>query len=589
MEHLVELSFALCAYAAEVKKETESAAEPAMTKDKRQTQGEYTLGYRIARKQEQVAPVEEPQDDDKPVSRSDAEQYRPGQVFSLNTQELLELQPERKAPLSSNQLLQQLYRPQQTEQKQNLQQIYYLEPQAARQVSYQPSSHAVIARPDYTSNGGEASVGAALSVSDTGSNANAYNQDLLALLGQPPLRAAEEPQQQLYSQPQQVQHLQQVQASNVQSVAPQYQQVDRYISKPSKKSKLRNKVQVAQPQPSPAAPQQYLIETTNVQQQQAAQQSPLYRQPQQQQRVAQALRYVQVPQTQASQQILYERPESQGLKVVPAPKLQPLQPLQQNQQLQQQQLQSQQQQQPRAQLAYRIVPQYQQPEASPKQYRIYEAPRQVIRPQEQSRLQSQNVERPVAYLKRFPEYEKMRAVKIYDPISEGIPQQPAQIIGEQQYYLRPIYRTSEQRPRYEMPAQIKSEQSRVSEQAKAPQSSIYVSKNVAPRKQARPQQQVYREQPSSVEQVNLEQHGQSLDEQRAQLPPPKNNKAYTPEEFAALVAAGYAVTPVPVSSINLQEAQSRSSVESVTMLPKRRTILATRRHQYLPLRGDDAP
>ncbi|KAJ8711791.1 hypothetical protein PYW08_008745 [Mythimna loreyi] len=585
MKVYVFLAFVLCAYAADVKEKEKSAAEPAVTKDKRQTQGEYTqLGYRIARKQEQVAPVEEPQDDDKPSSRSDAEQYRPGQVFSLNTQELLELQPERKAPLSSNQLLQQLYRPQQTEQKPNLQQIYYLEPQAPRQVSYQPSSHAVIARPDYSSNGGEASVGAALSVSDTGSNSNAYNQDLLALLGQPSLRAAEEPQQQLYSQPQQVQHLQQVQASNVQSVAPQYQQVDRYISKPSKKSKLRNKVQIAQPQPSPAAPQQYLIETTNVQQQQAAQQSPLYRQPQQQQRVAQALRYVQVPQTQASQQILYERPESQGLKIVPAPKLQPLQP-----QLQQQQLQLQQQQQPRAQLAYRIVPQYQQPEASPKQYRIYEAPRQVIRPQEQSRLQSQNVERPVAYLKRFPELEKMRAVKIFDPISESVPQQPAQIIGEQQYYLRPIYRTNEQRPRYEMPAQVKSDQSRVSEQAKAPQSSIYVSKNVAPRKQARPQPQVYREQPASVEQVNLEQHGQSLEEQRAQLPPPKNNKAYTPEEFAALVAAGYAVTPVPVSSLNLQEAQSRSSVESVTMLPKRRAILATRRHQYLPLRGDDAP
>lgn len=98
-------------------------------------------------------------------------------------------------------------------------------------MSYQPSSHAVIARPDYTSNGGEASVGAALSVSDSGSNpSDNYNQDLLALLGQPPLRSAEEPRQQLYSQPQQqhvqVQHVQQVQqASNVQSVAPQYQQV----------------------------------------------------------------------------------------------------------------------------------------------------------------------------------------------------------------------------------------------------------------------------------------------------------------------------------------------------------------------------
>ncbi|KAF9416406.1 hypothetical protein HW555_006253, partial [Spodoptera exigua] len=560
---------ALCAYAAEMK-ETEKAAEPALNKDKRQTQEFTHIGYRTARKQEQVAPVEEPQDDDKPSSRNDNEQYRPGQVFSLNTQELLELQPERKAPLSSNQLLQQLYRPQQ-EQKQNLQQIYYLEPQTARQVTYQPSSHAVIARPDYSSNGGEASVGAALSVSDSGSTPNdLYNQDLLALIGQPPVKSAEDTQQ-FFSQPQQVQHIQQVQqSSNVQSVAPQYQQVDRYITKPSKKSKLRNKVQVSPPQPS-AAPQQYLIETTNVQQQQQSiQQSPLYRQPQQPQRVPQALRYV--PQTQAaSQQILYERPESQGLKIVPAPKLQQFQ------------------QQPRTQLnGYRLVPQYQQqPEATPKQYRIYEAPRQTIRPQEQ-RVSSQSIERPVAYLKRFPDVDKMRTLKIYDP-TEGVPQQPAQIIGEQ-YYLRPLYRPIEQRSRYDVSTQIKPEQSRVSESAKAPQSSIYVSKNVAPRKPARPQQ-LYREQPSSIEQVNLEQHGQSLEEQRAQLPPPKNNKAYTPEEFAALVAAGYSVTPVPVSAsaINLQEAQSRSSVESVTMHPKRRPILAARRHQYLPLRGDDAP
>lgn len=308
-----------------------------------------------------------------------------------------------------------------------------------------------------------------------------------------------------------------------------------------------------------------MIETTNVQQQQ----SPLYRNPQIQQRVPQALRYV--PQSPAvSQQILYERPESQGLKVVPAPKLQQLQ-----------------QQQPRAQLNYRIVPQYQQQEATPKQYRIIEAPRQAIRPQEQ-RLPSQSIERPVAYLKRFPDHEKMRSVKVYEPISEGLPQQSAQYTGEQQYYLRPaVYRSNEQRPRYELPAQIKSEQSRVSESAKPPQSSIYVSKNVAPRQQARPQP-AYREQQSSVEQVNLEQHGQSLDERRAQLPPPKNNKAYTPEEFAALVAAGYAVTPVPVSALNLQEAQSRSSVETVTMHPQRR-ILASRRHQYLPLRGDEAP
>lgn len=354
-------------------------------------------------------------------------------------------------------------------------------------------------------------------------------------------------------------------------------QVDRYIAKPSKKSKLRNKAQSTPPQPSPA-PQQYLIETTNVQQQQTQQQpqiqSPLYRQAPQPQRASQALRYVTIPQApEVSQQVLYERPESQGLKIVPAPKLQP-------------------QQQPRNQQNYRLLTQYQ-PEAQPKQYRILEVPRQAMRSQEQ-RQPSQSVERPVTYLKRFPEYEKMRSVKIYDPImAEGLSQN-AQIIGEQQYYLRPVYRGNEQRPRYEMPVQMKPEQ-RV-ESSKQPQSTIYVSKNLVPRKLARPQQ--YREQNIKVDQpvqpqydqVNIEQHGQNLDEQRALLPPPKNNKAYTPEEFAALVAAGYSVTPVPVSAANLHEAQSRSSIDSVTMHPKRFIRpMASRRHQYLPLRGDDAP
>lgn len=57
-------------------------------------------------------------------------------MISVNARELLELQPERKAPLSSNQLLQQLYANPQPEHKQNLQQIYYLD-QGGRQVNIQ--------------------------------------------------------------------------------------------------------------------------------------------------------------------------------------------------------------------------------------------------------------------------------------------------------------------------------------------------------------------------------------------------------------------------------------------------------------------
>lgn len=76
-----------------------------------------------------------------------------------------------------------------------------------------PPSHAVIARPHYSLNGGEASVGAALSVSDTGSGSSgeSFNQEILALLGQ-----AVRPQES---------RSQSQQSSTAQSAAPQYQQV----------------------------------------------------------------------------------------------------------------------------------------------------------------------------------------------------------------------------------------------------------------------------------------------------------------------------------------------------------------------------
>ncbi|KAL0868444.1 hypothetical protein ABMA27_007939 [Loxostege sticticalis] len=582
MKLLLILALALCAYAADVK-EKEDKAEPAQNKDKRQTQDELVPGhyYRTPRKQEQVAPVEENQEDDK---ISD-EEYRPGQVFSLNAQELLELQPERKAPLTNDQFLQQIYGPTpQPEHKQNLQQLYYLEPQVARQVSPYPS-HAVIARPHFSANGGEASVGAALSVSDTGANPEPYDQELLALLQVRP----EEPRQQTYSQSQPIQQ------TSAPNLAAQHQQIDRYITKPTKKaSKLRNKVHNTPPQ-SPTAPQQYLIETTNVQQQQQTQ--PLqqiqqiqqqYRLAPQQQRPVQALRYVPIQQAQQAQQFYYEQPEQQGLKVIPAPKLQ---------------------QQPRPQIAYRIVPQYQQVqqvqqlEATPKQYRIVEAPRpQQIR--QEQRVQASSVERPVTYLKRYPEPEKMRSVKIYEQ-DLPTPPQPAQVIGEQ-YYLRPIYRQSEQRARYDLPVPLRQpEQPRPIEATKAPSSAIYVSKNLAPKKlrpqparqenikiehpQQQQQQYSRAEQTAQYEPVNLEQHGLSIEEQRAQLPPPRNNRAYTPEEFAALVAAGYSVTPVPVSALNSHVAQSRSSIEPApTQLTQVKRRPQYRRNQYLPIR-DDAP
>ncbi|XP_047537469.1 alpha-protein kinase 1-like isoform X1 [Vanessa atalanta] len=566
------LALVLCARSEDANKKVET-----QNKDKRQTEeGAPHLVYRTARKQEQVAPVEENQEDDKGLR--DPHEYRPGQVFSVNAQELLELQPERKAPLSNNQQLQQLYVNPQQEQRQNIQQFYYLEPQLSRQVAFQPS-HAVIARPSYSSNGGEASVGAALAVSDTGANsAESLDQELLALLGHQLRQDDGRPQTftQLQQTPQP--HL------TTQNSIPQYQQVDiPYVPKPSKKpTKLRPKVQMT-PTPTSAAPQQYLIETTNVQQQQhhqQQQQQQQFRPITQNQRVPQTLRYVPIQTApSALQQTLYERPESQGLKIVPAPKLQQLNP----------------------QYNYRI--QYQQ-EASPKQFRIIETPRpQPIR-QEQPRLLTSN-ERPVTYLKRFPEPEKLRAVADQN-VQEGLSsvQRPTQI--PEQYYLRPVYRSNEQRSRYELQGMAlrPTEQSRSIETVK-PLSAIYVSKNITPKKVLRPlirldqsskveqpqREQAYRieqQQHSGTEQANVEQQqAQSLEEQRAHLPPPRNNKAYTPEEFAALLAAGYSVTPVPVGQTNHQVAQSRSASEAITV--QQRRPMYSRRHHYLPLRGDDAP
>lgn len=269
---------------------------------------------------------------------------------------------------------------------------------------------------------------------------------------------------------------------------------------------------------------------------------------------------------------------------------------------------------------YRI--QYQQ-EASPKQFRIIDSPRpQPIR-QEQPRLLPSN-ERPITYLKRFPEPEQLRPIPISEQTAhEGssIVQRPTQVAD--QYYIRPLYRSNEQRSRYELtPLAFRPvEQSRSTEAAKAPLSAIYVSKNIAPKKVLRPlvrvdqpskleqsqreqayrieqqqqhqqlqqhqQQQQQQQRYLAAEQANIEQQAQSLEEQRARLPPPRNSKAYTPEEFSALVAAGYSVTPIPVGSSSEQIAESRSAPEAITI--QQRRPFYSRRYQYLPLSGDDAP
>lgn len=564
---------AILALAAAADKKQEGTQASEQNKDKRQTQGEVVIAspahlvYRTTRRQkEQVAPVEEPQEDDKQATSNRgviSNEYRPGQVFSLNAQELLELQPERKAPVASGQHLQQLYSNDVVpEHKQNLQQFYIFEPQVGRQIAFQPS-HAVIARPSHSSNGGEASVGAALSVSDSGAAGNAFDQELLALLGHTPARIDEQRVQAYTPVPQVV----------TQNNAPQYSQVERYITKPSKKPvKLRPKTPTIPPQ-LPAAPQQYLIETTNIAQQQPqVQQLRTLQQP----RPVQSLRFVSIPATQPS---YYPASENEGIKIVAPPKLQPLQ-------------------QSRGQLAYRLIPQYQpqpQAEAAPKQYRIVDPRPQSARPDIQ-RVPASSIDRPITYIKRYPEVDKMRSVKLFEQAAQhenvaALPQS-SQIIGDH-YYIRPIYRPTDQRGRYQL-AQLavgSMDQTRVLESTKSPQSSIYVSQKVLPKKlRVDPKEQLRAEQPRE-QQVDIT--SQSLEEQRSHLPPPRNHKAYTPEEFAALVAAGYSVTPIPVSSVRSpphvsQYAQSRSFIEP-SVAPVQHRPVYRRRQQYLPLRGDDAP
>lgn len=82
------------------------------------------------------------------------------------------------------------------------------------QFSLQPS-HTVIARPHYSSNGGEASVGAALAVSDTASSSESLDRELLALLGHQIRQDDTRPQTFTQQTPQ----------SQAQNVASQYQSV----------------------------------------------------------------------------------------------------------------------------------------------------------------------------------------------------------------------------------------------------------------------------------------------------------------------------------------------------------------------------
>lgn len=202
----------------------------------------------------------------------------------------------------------------------------------------------------------------------------------------------------------------------------------------------------------------------------------------------------------------------------------------------------------------------------------------------------------------------MRSVKLVEQgaVQDNVANLPqsAQVIGDH-YYIRPIYRTTDQRGRYQL-AQLavgSMDQARPIEATKPPHSAIYVSQNLGSKKvnpapvvriDQQAKEQTYKvEQPVRQQVTNIEINNQSLEEQRSHLPPPRNRKAYTPEEFAALVAAGYSVTPIPVSSVrnppqNTQYAQSRSSLEPAPA-PAHRRLLYSRRHQYLPLRGDDAP
>lgn len=75
-------------------------------------------------------------------------------------------------------------------------------------------------------------------------------------------------------------------------------------------------------------------------------------------------------------------------------------------------------------------------------------------------------------------------------------------------------------------------------------------------------------QPLNVQQVDIQHHGLSLEDRRqSAIPPPRDGKSYTPEEFTSLIVAGYAVTPIPDISFDVAESNSLVNSYATTASP----------------------
>lgn len=290
-------------------------------------------------------------------------------------------------------------------------------------------------------------------------------------------------------------------------------------------------------------PQQYLIETTKPA---PPQSKPVALKPRQQ--------YVQSP-TEEPKYFAYQTyPENvNAMKIVAAPQLQRIQPSPQPQyQYKQVAPKESQQQIPPEYLQYyqSIKAQTEEPASDSKQYyRLAQAkaqpsPSSYIAQAAQAQLEYVDNYDTQTRLEESPKYAAYSAPKAQQPQQSHQYQQPQpqqQYSAEDDQLIQSLLAQSQQKSRqglsgFASDKAVSAEpKPKIPQLASASHSSIFVSKSLAPKKHSHS--------------VTIEPSPSTEQEEEiatVRLPPPKNNKVYTQEEFQALVEAGYSVTPVPV-------------------------------------------
>lgn len=282
-------------------------------------------------------------------------------------------------------------------------------------------------------------------------------------------------------------------------------------------------------------PQQYLIETTKPQPTQPAQLRPvaLKQRPQPQPQQQPQQQYIQVS---TEEPKFYEYQSYQEklspMKIVSAPQLQHQAPIQYKQYSQKES------QEP-------IVPPYlqyyqtvkaQPEEANPAnnvKLETYVSRFGIQQQKAQSSAPIPSEEQPT-YLPKYAAPIKQEEPKNYVRY-KSIKPQLTEYSSEDESLIQTLYSQAFQKPQQQGLSGFstpKAADAKPQISAGPSHSSIYVSKSLAAKKKITPKIEAPEEPEEEIQTVRL--------------PPPKNNKVYTQDEFQALVAAGYSVTPVPV-------------------------------------------